>query len=48
MIDVAVLNKTALVFGQMNESPGARMRVALTPLTMAEDFSDNKSHAMRA
>ena len=35
-----VLNKTALVFGQMNEPPGARMRVALTGLTMAEYFRD--------
>ena len=35
-----VINKTALVFGQMNEPPGARMRVALTGLTMAEYFRD--------
>ena len=35
-----VLEKTALVFGQMNEPPGARMRVALTGLTMAEHFRD--------
>ena len=35
-----VLNKTALVFGQMNEPPGARMRVALTGLTMAEYFRE--------
>ena len=35
-----VLDKTALVFGQMNEPPGARMRVALTGLTMAEYFRD--------
>ncbi len=35
-----VLNKTALVFGQMNEPPGARMRVALSGLTMAEHFRD--------
>lgn len=35
-----VIDKTALVFGQMNESPGARMRVALTGLTMAEYFRD--------
>ena len=35
-----VLSKTALVFGQMNEPPGARMRVALTGLTMAEYFRD--------
>ena len=37
-----VLNKTALVFGQMNEPPGARMRVALSGLTMAEYFRDVK------
>lgn len=37
-----VLSKTALVFGQMNEPPGARMRVALTGLTMAEYFRDEK------
>ena len=37
-----VLNKTALVFGQMNEPPGARMRVALTGLTMAEYFRDRE------
>lgn len=36
-----VLDKTALVFGQMNEPPGARMRVALTGLTMAEYFRDS-------
>ena len=35
-----VIDKTALVFGQMNESPGARMRVGLTGLTMAEYFRD--------
>ena len=35
-----VINKTALVFGQMNEPPGARMRVGLTGLTMAEYFRD--------
>ncbi|MBO6015970.1 MAG: F0F1 ATP synthase subunit beta, partial [Lachnospiraceae bacterium] len=34
------INKTAMVFGQMNESPGVRMRVALTGLTMAEYFRD--------
>ncbi|MGL4617251.1 MAG: F0F1 ATP synthase subunit beta, partial [Mycoplasmoidaceae bacterium] len=43
MIDAGVLNKTALVFGQMNEPPGARMRVALTALTMAEHFRDNNN-----
>ena len=40
MLDSGVLSKTALVFGQMNEPPGARMRVALTGLTMAEYFRD--------
>ena len=38
-----VLDKTALVFGQMNEPPGARLRVALTALTMAEYFRDEES-----
>lgn len=38
-----VLSKTALVFGQMNEPPGARMRVALSALTMAEYFRDVKN-----
>jgi F-type H+-transporting ATPase subunit beta len=40
MKDSGVINKTALVFGQMNEPPGARMRVALTGLTVAEYFRD--------
>lgn len=40
MKESGVLNKTALVFGQMNEPPGARMRVALSGLTMAEYFRD--------
>ncbi len=40
MIESGVIAKTALVFGQMNEPPGARMRVALTGLTMAEYFRD--------
>ena len=40
MIASGVIDKTALVFGQMNEPPGARMRVALTGLTMAEHFRD--------
>ena len=40
MTDSGVINKTALVFGQMNEPPGARMRVALTGLTVAEYFRD--------
>lgn len=40
MKESGVLNKTALVYGQMNEPPGARMRVALSGLTMAEYFRD--------
>ena len=40
MKDSGVLDKTVLVYGQMNESPGARMRVGLTGLTMAEYFRD--------
>ena len=40
MKDSGVLDKTVLVYGQMNESPGARMRVALSGLTMAEYFRD--------
>ena len=42
MTESGVLNKTALIFGQMNEPPGARMRVALSGLTMAEYFRDQK------
>ena len=42
MSESGVINKTALVFGQMNEPPGARMRVALTGLTMAEHFRDEQ------
>ncbi len=42
MKDSGVLSKTSLVFGQMNEPPGARMRVALTGLTMAEHFRDEE------
>ena len=42
MKDSGVLGKTAMVFGQMNEPPGARMRVALTGLTMAEYFRDKE------
>lgn len=42
MKESGVLSKTALVYGQMNEPPGARMRVALTGLTMAEYFRDVK------
>jgi len=40
MTESGVINKTCLVFGQMNEPPGSRMRVALTGLTMAEYFRD--------
>ncbi|MBQ6907919.1 MAG: F0F1 ATP synthase subunit beta [Clostridia bacterium] len=40
MLDSGVIDKTALVFGQMNEPPGVRMRVALSGLTMAEYFRD--------
>ena len=40
MSESGVINKTALVYGQMNEPPGARMRVALSGLTMAEYFRD--------
>ena len=43
MTESGVIDKTALVFGQMNEPPGARMRVALTGLTMAEYFRDEKN-----
>ena len=42
MAESGVLSKTALVYGQMNEPPGARMRVALSGLTMAEYFRDVK------
>ena len=42
MTDSGVINQTAMVFGQMNEPPGARMRVALTGLTMAEYFRDDR------
>ncbi len=42
MTESGVIDKTALVFGQMNEPPGARMRVALTGLTMAEYFRDQE------
>ena len=41
MMESGVIEKTTMVFGQMNEPPGARMRVGLTGLTMAEDFRDN-------
>ncbi|SFE22975.1 F0F1 ATP synthase subunit beta [Peptostreptococcus sp. D1] len=42
MTESGVIAKTAMVFGQMNEPPGARMRVALTGLTMAEHFRDEE------
>lgn len=42
MTDSGVIKKTAMVFGQMNEPPGARMRVALSGLTMAEYFRDEQ------
>ncbi|AOV08826.1 F0F1 ATP synthase subunit beta [Sporosarcina ureilytica] len=42
MTDSGVIEKTAMVFGQMNEPPGARMRVALSGLTMAEYFRDEQ------
>ena len=42
MTESGVISKTAMVFGQMNEPPGARMRVGLTGLTMAEYFRDVK------
>jgi len=43
MIESGVIANTAMVFGQMNEPPGARMRVALTGLTMAEYFRDQEN-----
>ena len=43
MKESGVINKTALVYGQMNEPPGARMRVGLSGLTMAEYFRDEKN-----
>jgi F-type H+/Na+-transporting ATPase subunit beta len=43
MKNSGVLPKTAMVFGQMNEPPGARLRVALTALTMAESFRDDQN-----
>lgn len=46
MKNAGVLDKTALVFGQMNEVPGARLRVALTALTMAEYFRDEEHKDM--
>ena len=44
MRESGVLDKTALVFGQMNEPPGVRLRIALTGLTMAEYFRDVEGH----
>jgi F-type H+-transporting ATPase subunit beta len=46
MQESGVIDKTALVFGQMNEVPGARLRVALTALTMAEYFRDEEQKDM--
>jgi len=43
MMESGVIDKTALVFGQMNEPPGTRLRVALTALTMAEYFRDKQN-----
>lgn len=43
MTDTGVIDKTALIFGQMNEPPGARARVALSALTIAEYFRDEKN-----
>jgi F-type H+-transporting ATPase subunit beta len=43
MTESGVIDKTALVFGQMNEPPGARLRVALSALTMAEYFRDEQN-----
>ena len=42
MKESGVIDKTALVYGQMNEPPGARMRVGLSGLTMAEYFRDDE------
>ena len=46
MTDAKVIDKVALVYGQMNEPPGNRLRVALTGLTMAEHFRDNGSDTL--
>jgi F-type H+-transporting ATPase subunit beta len=43
MRDAGVMDKTAMVFGQMNEPPGPRARVALSGLTMAEYFRDREN-----
>ena len=42
MTESGVIDKTAMVFGQMNEPPGARLRVALSALSMAEYFRDEE------
>jgi F-type H+-transporting ATPase subunit beta len=47
MKDSNVLDKVAMVYGQMNEPPGNRLRVALTGLTMAEKFRDEKGKRQR-
>jgi F-type H+-transporting ATPase subunit beta len=46
MMDSGVIDKTSLVFGQMNEPPGARLRVALSGLTIAEGFRDQGSDVL--
>ena len=46
MTDAKVIDKVALVYGQMNEPPGNRLRVALTGFTMAEHFRDNGSDTL--
>jgi F-type H+-transporting ATPase subunit beta len=46
MVDAGVMDKTVMVFGQMNEPPGSRLRVALTGLTMAEYFRDQRGGDM--
>lgn len=46
MNDSGVIEKTAMVFGQMNEPPGARLRVGLTGLTIAESFRDNEGQVV--
>ena len=46
MTESGVINNTALVFGQMNEPPGARLRVALSGLTMAEHFRDEGQNVL--
>ena len=46
MLEAGVMEKTVMVFGQMNEPPGARLRVGLTALTMAEYFRDQGSDVL--